>query len=175
MYQIENNIYVKDTGIYGKSLFAKRDFKKNELVFVAFGPIITEPNLYTIPIAYEEKRDIFLHIEPRKPNGNLSQYICHSCEPNLGIKERTMFVAMQNINRDTEVTIDYAMIIPEFPEPAWKEWKDWKCSCGRKSCRGWVKGYFQLEEFERRKYAGYVSEFILEMEKSRKIKKSKIA
>lgn len=168
MYRIEYNIYAKDSGVYGKSLFAKRDFKKGELVFVAFGPIITEPNFYTIPIAYEADRDRLLLIEPREPEGNLSQYICHSCEPNLGIKKRTTFVAMHNIKKDIEVTIDYAMIAPEFPEPAWEGWKDWKCLCGGKNCRGKVKGYFQLNENERKKYTGYVSDFILEMEKLRK-------
>lgn len=38
MYKIEDNIYAKDTGVYGMSLYAKKDFKKDELVFVAYGP-----------------------------------------------------------------------------------------------------------------------------------------
>lgn len=165
MYRIEDNIYAKDTGIYGKSLFSKKDFKKNEVVFVAFGPIITEQNFYTIPIAYEPSLKRFLSIEPRQPEGNLSQYICHSCEPNLGIKNRTEFVAMRDISKDEEVTMDYAMIVDKFPEPAWEGWDDWKCKCGRKSCRGKVMGYFQLSENDKQKYKGYVSDFILEMEK----------
>jgi SET domain-containing protein len=95
------------------------------------------------------------------PEGNLSQYICHSCEPNLGIKERTLFVAMRDIKKGEEVVIDYAMIVPEFPEPAWDGWEDWKCSCGRVSCRGKVKGYNQLSKQEQEKYKGYVSDFLL--------------
>lgn len=156
-YKIEENIYVKDTGIYGKSLYTKKDFKKDELVFVAFGPIIKDSNFYTIPIA----KDLF--IEPREPEGNLSQYICHSCEPNVGVKGRTFFVAMKDIKKDEEVTTDYAMICDEFPEPAWKGWDDWKCKCGRKTCRGKVKGYFQLSEEDKLKYKGYVSDFIIEI------------
>ncbi len=163
-YKIEDNIYAKETGVYGKSLFANRDFKKDEIVFVAFGSIITEPTFYTIPIS-----DV-LRIEPRVPEGNLCQYICHSCEPNLGVKNRTLFVAMQDIKKDEEVTIDYAMIVPEFPEPGQKGWKNWnfegwdgwKCKCGRETCKGKVKGYLQLTEEEKKKYSGYVSEFITE-------------
>ncbi len=161
-YKIEDNIYAKETGIYGKSLFAKKDFKKDEMVFVVFGSIISEPNFYTIPISND------LRIEPRVPEDNLCQYICHSCEPNLGVKSRTLFVAMHDIKKDEEVTIDYAMIVPEFPEPGqkgwenwdWKGWDGWKCKCGRETCRGKVKGYTQLTEEEKKKYSGYVSEFI---------------
>lgn len=158
-YKIENNIYAKETGVYGKSLFAKKDFKKDEIVFVAFGSIITEPNFYTIPISKD------LSIEPRVPEGNLSQFICHSCEPNLGVKDRSVFVAMNNIEKDEEITIDYAMIVAEFPEPAWEGWDDWKCKCGRKTCRGKVKGYLQLSDDDKKKYLGYVSDFIIEMKK----------
>lgn len=154
-YKIEDNVYAKDTGVYGKSLFAKRDFKKDEIVFVAFGSIIKDHNLYTIPIA----NDLF--IEPREPEGNLSQYICHSCEPNVGVKKRSIFVAMRDIVKDEEVVMDYAMICDEFPEPAWEGWEGWKCKCGKPTCRGKVKGYYQLTEEEKKKYEGYVSDFLL--------------
>ena len=154
-YSIESNIYAKDTGIYGKSLFAKRNFKKGEVVFAASGSIIKESNFYTIPISKE------LFIEPREPEGNLSQYICHSCEPNLGVKNRTLFVAMRDIQMDEEVTIDYAMIVGEFPEPAWEGWDNWRCKCGRATCRGKVKGYSQLTPEEKKKYDGYVSDFLV--------------
>lgn len=168
MYHIEDNIYAKDTGTYGKSLFAKKDFKKGELVYVVFGPLITEPNIYTIPVAYDAKSDQLLAIEPRQPEGNLCQYLCHSCDPNMGVKDRTKLVAMRDIEKDEEVTIDYAMIVPEFPEPAWESWKDWECLCGRDGCEGKVKGYFQLSDDKKKKYAGYVSDFILEMEEDEK-------
>ena len=166
MYKIEDNVYVKDTGIYGQSLFANKDFKKYEIVFVASGAIIKEPNLYTIPISKD------LCIEPRIPEGNLPQYICHSCDPNLGIKDRSLFVAMRDISKDEEVTIDYAMIVPEFPEPEQKgwehldfeHWQEWKCACGRPNCRGKVVGYKQLSAADKEKYKGYISDFLLEME-----------
>ena len=110
MYQIEENVYCGETGKYGKSLYAKRDFKKDEVVFVAFGPLVKEPTIYTIPIEWG------LWIDLTRPEGNLSQYLCHSCEPNLGFKERTLLVAMRDIKKDEEVAIDYAMIVPEYGE-----------------------------------------------------------
>lgn len=159
MYRIEDNVYVKETGVYGKSLFANKDFKKDELVFVAFGSVVKQPNLYTIPI------DTNLFIEPREPEGNLSQYICHSCEPNLGVKSRTFFVAMQDIKKDEEVTIDYAMIVPSFVYKSKGEiaWEGRKCLCGSGKCRGVVKGYFEMSASEQAEYEGYISDYILEM------------
>lgn len=158
-YSIESNVYAKDTGVYGKSLFAKKDFKKDDLVFVAFGPITSQDSYHTIPISKD------LYIEPREPEGNLSQYICHSCEPNLGVKGRAMFVAMQDIKKDDELAIDYAMICDYFPEQNgtdWKNWPNWECKCGKPKCRGKVMGYFQLPEADQKKYADYVSDYIVE-------------
>ena len=99
-YKIEDNIYAKDTGSYGKSLFAKKDFAKDELIFVAFGPLVKVATQYTIPISKH------LKIEPRLPEGNICQYICHSCDPNMGIKDRTCLVAMRDIKKDEEIRID---------------------------------------------------------------------
>ena len=158
MYKIEDNIYVKDTGVYGKSLFAKRDFKKDEVVFVASGPITKQDSYYTIPISND------LYIEPREPEGNISQFICHSCEPTVGVKQRSIFVAMKDIKKDEEITTDYAMIVPRFPEEyKGNLWPGWVCKCGRPNCRGKVLGYLDLPEKDKKKYEGYVSEFILEM------------
>lgn len=153
MYRIEANISAKETGKYGKSLFAARDIQKGELVFIAFGPIVTESTIYTIPI------DWGLFIDPTRPEDNLSQYICHSCEPNLGIKERSMFVAMQDIKKGEEVTIDYAMIVPEYGE----KFSDTEanCQCGKPSCRGKLGSYHGLTDELKLRYQGYISDYLL--------------
>ncbi|MES9975041.1 MAG: SET domain-containing protein-lysine N-methyltransferase [Candidatus Thiodiazotropha sp.] len=165
MYKIEENIYAKDTGVYGISLFAKRDFKKGEIVFIAFGPIVTEPTLYTIPVSYNKTAPgHLLFIDPQVPDGNLSQYICHSCEPNMSIKNRTLFVAMRDIIKDVEVTIDYAMIVPAFECPTGGEvaWEGRKCLCGRPICRRTVQDYSELSTRKKNEYDGYISDFITE-------------
>jgi hypothetical protein len=152
-YKIENNIEVKDTGKYGKSLFAKQDFKKDELVFVAFGPLIKTPSLYTIPVSDD------LKIDPTIPDGNLSQYICHSCDPNLGIKNRTEFVAFKDIKMGEEVFIDYAMIGYEYTDEISETGRN--CMCGADICRGKLGCYKELSDELRRKYDGYISDYLL--------------
>ena len=155
-YKIENNIYVKETGKYGKSLFAVRDFKKDELVFVAFGPLVVEASLYTIPINKD------LKIDPTQPEGNISQYICHSCDPNLGIKNRTCFVAFKDIAKDEEVTIDYAMIGYEYGGEIAEQGRG--CNCGFEICRGKFGCYKELPEELKVKYKGYISDYLLTIE-----------
>ncbi len=152
-YRIEDSIYTKDTGKYGKSLFAKRDFLKDELVFIAYGPLVTTATLYTIPVSAE------LKIDPTQPEGNLSQYICHSCDPNLGIKNRTCFVAFKDIKRDEEITIDYAMIGYEYADEIAETGRT--CMCGSPICRGKWGCYKELSNELKEKYKGYLSEWLV--------------
>lgn len=156
MYKIEDNIYAEKTDLYGMSLFAKRSFKKDELVFVAYGPIVKIPTLYTIPISAS------LKIDPTRPDGNFSQYICHSCNPNLGIKERTCFVAFKDIEVGEEITIDYAMIGYDYGEELLDGGRT--CSCGHPECRGKWGCYKELPMDIREKYKGYISDYLLEMD-----------
>lgn len=152
-YKIEDNIYTKETGVYGKSLFAKRDFKKDELVFVAFGPLVDEATIYTIPISND------LKIDPTEPSGNLCQFICHSCDPNLGIKNRTLFVAMRDIKKDEEIRIDYAMLGYEYGNEITDEER--VCKCGSDICRGKLGCYKELPENIKEKYKGYISDYLV--------------
>jgi hypothetical protein len=155
-YRIEDNVYVKDTGVYGKSLFANKNFKKDDLVFVAFGPIINTPSLYTIPIDHD------LKIDPTKPEGNLSQFICHSCDPNLGVKNRTCFVAFKDIKKDEEINIDYAMIGYEYTDEISETGRD--CKCGSEICIGKWGCYKELSNELKEKYKGYISDYLLDYE-----------
>lgn len=160
MFDVFKNIEVKDTDKRGKSLFAKRDFKKDEVVFVAFGKIVSYYTQYTIPIA----RDLM--IEPRTPEGNPVQYICHSCEPNLGIKNRTLFVAMRDIKEGEELFVHYGFLGYSFGKEMTEDGKelaefDKTCRCGAANCAGYFRGYVDLSEEEKEKWKGYISDYLL--------------
>jgi len=148
---LHNNVYVKDTPEKGKSLFAGRDFKKDETIFVISGPIVKRPTIFTVPI------DIGLYIDP-EPFDNDVKYLCHSCEPNCGIKNRTQVVGMGDIRKDEEITIDYAMIVHNYtlPEPA-----EIICKCGSKKCRGELGCFVRLPDEVKRKYEGFISDYLL--------------
>lgn len=71
MHQIEKDIQIAETDQHGKSLFATRDFKQDETVFFAFGPIINKPTIYTFPIEWG------LWLDSVTPEGNPIRYLCH--------------------------------------------------------------------------------------------------
>ena|SRR6266567_1433505 len=160
MYNILDHIEVHETSTHGKSLFAKHAFKKDDIVFVASGKIVNYPTQYTIPI------DQNLFIEPRTPKGNPVQYICHSCDPNLGIKSSTLFVAMRNIKAGEELFVHYGFLGYEFGKEMSEDGKetvkfDLTCHCGASNCVGRFRGHKEFTLEERTKWKGYISDYLL--------------
>lgn len=160
MYNILDHIEIKETSNHGKSLFAKHDFKKDEIVFLASGKIVKYPTQYTIPIS----KDLF--IEPRTPKDNPVQYICHSCDPNLGLKNRTLFVAMRDINAGEELLVHYGFLGYEFGKEMTEDGKsqvkfDMTCHCGASNCAGYFRGYKDFTPEEREKWKEYISDYLL--------------
>ncbi len=147
------NVYVKEINEKGKSLFAKKSFKKGEFIFLIEGPIITKGTRYTVPIAKG------IWIDP-VPIENPATYLCHSCEPNAGIEQGTQVIAFKNIKKDEEITIDYAMIVNRYGDEIIEE--ELKCQCKSKNCRGELGSWSKLPETIKKKYAGFVSEYLLE-------------
>jgi len=145
-------VRVKNTKKYGRGVFATRNVRKNEVVAVFDGPI------------YDEKFDgwtneINNHVMQFKKNAwrdslGPARYINHSCEPNCGIKDLFKVVAMRSIKKGEEITWDY-----EMTENSW--WWRLKCRCGSAICRKIIGRYKNLPESLRKKYKGYISEWLL--------------
>jgi uncharacterized protein len=141
--------YYKDTEKYGKSIFSARKFKKDDVIFTICGSITKNPSFFTVPIDYD------LYIDPEFSAGkNLN----HSCNPSCGIKNRTRVVAMRDLEKDEEITIDYAMIVPRYDNSKLKQ--DIQCNCGSNDCRGKFGSYEELPEQLREKYKGYISDYL---------------
>ena len=79
-------------------------------------------------------------------------HLNHSCDPNLGIQGQIVFVALRDIEKDEELTFDYAMTDDEVYEM--------KCNCGTPHCRGIVTGKDWMRKELQKKYDGYFSWFI---------------
>jgi SET domain-containing protein len=152
MTNSNKNVYIKETKNKGKSLFANKSFKKGEFIFLVAGPIVNKGTIYTIPITKN------LFIDP-VPVDNFGKYLCHSCDPNAGIKQRTMVVAFKDIKKDEEITIDYAMIVGKYGDEMTPE--NIICKCGSKNCRGELGSWFKLPKKIKEKYKGYVSEYLI--------------
>lgn len=142
--------------IKGHGLFAKRDIFKNEEIIRAVGPKVNSQVSNTLYYSYGI--DVLIQVGKDKwvlPN-NESRFINHSCEPNLGLLDNGVFVAMKNIKKGEELTFDYATIDVN------SKWSI-VCHCDAKSCRGKITSQDLLDKKLHliQRYRGFIANFIL--------------
>jgi 2-polyprenyl-3-methyl-5-hydroxy-6-metoxy-1,4-benzoquinol methylase len=86
-----------------------------------------------------------------------ADYINHSCDPNVWMRDEVTLVARRDIAVGEELTIDYAL----FEET--EEWTaPWTCRCGSEHCRGEHSGRAWRRKDLQERYAGHFSPFINE-------------
>ncbi len=81
-------------------------------------------------------------------------WLNHSCDPNVGIRGQSTFVAMRKIRAGEELTYDWAM------EENGKSVT--RCKCGTRRCRGVLTGQDWRRAVLQRKYLGYFSAYLAE-------------
>ena len=150
-------IYVAQTKNKGKGLFAKLNIKKDDVLFVVKGRMVQDDNYY--PGDYYKSGPRWLALEkytwlvPLRTN--LWWFINHSCKPNAGLRGKATVVAMKNIKKGEEITIDYSIT---EEDPYWKM----DCNCGEKNCRKVIKGIKYLPHNFFIKYKLYIPKFLVE-------------
>ena len=89
--------------------------------------------------------------------------INHSCAPNCGIRLNETgahdIIAIKNIKKGEELTLDYAMRnyqIDHFPE---------QCKCGADECRTRITGWKDLPQSLKDSYAPWAAPYLLELDK----------
>ena len=118
----DDNLIVKDSGIEGVGIFAKRLFKKGEVV-LEWHPTKAVSNL--ADVAESEK-----HYVTKLADGTQvilgipERYMNHSCEPNTSAVNNAD-VASRDIQAGEEITANYF----EEGAPA-----DFDCHCGSEHC-----------------------------------------
>lgn len=96
------------------------------------------------------------YIVPRKSSHGW--FLNHSCEPNSGILGRTSIVALCNISRGEQVTIDYSTNI------GWDGFT-MGCRCGDRNCRRVIRSYKYLTDKHKSFYGRHVSPYLQESRK----------
>jgi len=161
--KMENNkVEIIKTEKYGKAVFAKAKIKKGEFIGAFNGKIYEAERAMLLPDVPPLRAGRHaVQFEPKKWRDGkvkgLARYIAHSCNPNCGIKNMFEVVAMKDIKKGEEITWDYAMT----------ENSDFrmKCMCGAKSCRKIIGAYSMLSPKVRKKYKGYISEWLTQKQK----------
>jgi uncharacterized protein len=126
----------------GKGVFAKRLYRKSQVIGQMTGTIITDDNYDPDYVVDLGKVGV---LEPAAP----FRFLNHCCEPNAALIEYepergqlpTMWVeTLKTIREGEQVTIDYG----------WPENSAIRCLCGARKCRGWVVAESELPKLERR-------------------------
>ena len=117
------DIVVKKSKINGKGIFAKRDFKKGEVILKWNPKKLTKEEVDKLTIKqkyylYQEKNKYFLMQPPEK-------YVNHSCIANTVAKNKSD-IATRNIKKNEEITSSYANL-------------NFKCKCGSRNCKNFQK------------------------------------
>ncbi len=105
---MSRNLYVDNSSIEGKGIFAKRNFKRGETIFILKGKIkkwlVTNKRTAQVGADWVGiGKDTW--IDPAYP----FLYMNHSCNPNMGIRGTRTFVALCTIKKGKELTVDYSI------------------------------------------------------------------
>ena len=151
------SIRVSDETMAGRGVVAVADIARDEIVAIKAGHIVTRGELAAVTSAAGDlalQIDDDFYLAPRSPDevDDMSVFINHSCDPNIGFRGQVVYVAMRDIAAGEELCHDYAM----------ERSDDYRldCHCGSPLCRGKVTGDdWKLPQLQRR-YGDYFSIYI---------------
>lgn len=153
--RLSDKVEIRENALNGKGIFAKEDIKKNEIVFIKGGHILKRDEMFSSGVInsyFPISDDYVLGAFNKEEEDAIKLYINHSCDPNCGLHGQITFIAMKDIKKDEELTVDYAFIDNEeysFP-----------CTCGSINCRKTVSGYdWKIKELQE-KYYDYFAEYL---------------
>ena len=149
------NVIVKPNGKLGLAVFATAPISKESRIAIFTGETYKSETALGLPEimrdhAIQVGRDEFIF-----GYKGLAQCICHSCEPNCGIRNLTEIYAVKDISEGEQVTWDYRC----------SENSDWvleTCLCGSERCTRSVKNFDSLPASFKKEYLSkdMVSEWI---------------
>jgi len=145
----------------GKGIFAKRNFVKDSQVFQVKGKIFTFQETLKIGGKFSDNTIKFDKSHFLSPEGELGNYLNHSCKPNCGvikIKDELFIIAIRDLKAGEEITINYSTILAD-DDPY-----EMDCNCGSSKCRRRIKKFSSLPKKIRDGYInlGIIPRYILE-------------
>jgi len=149
---------VRSSPINGKGLFARAPIKECEVVIIWGGKLFSQRDIQEGKARKHSDASINeslviagLPEDPRAPD----DFMNHSCDPNLWMKDEVTVEARRDIMSGEELTLDCAL---------WNGDEDWvmtrECQCGSELCRRIISGKdWRLDELQER-YTSHFSPFI---------------
>ncbi len=153
--RLSPKVEIREKSLNGKGIFAKEDIKKDEIVFIKGGHILTRNEIFSSGIInsyFPISDEYFLGATNKDEEDAIKLYQNHSCNPNVGLHGEITFVAMRDIKKGEELTVDHAFIDNED--------YSFKCTCGSDNCRGIITGFdWKIKELQD-KYYGYFAQYL---------------
>lgn len=153
---MSDKVYIDESKIQGKGVFAKRNIKKGEKILEFTGLIVNFAQDVPGDHSIQTGEGSFMDLD--EPG----RFTNHSCRPNTGIKNNNILVAIKDIRKNREICLDYSTSMDE-------DYWTMECGCGEPNCRGIIKDFKYLPEKLRKKYLklGIVQKFIAEQYKKK--------
>jgi len=145
--------YIGDCAL-GRGVFAGETIRQAETILHFTGPEISlEQALLKGPLSFNVLQigaREYLDIE--QPGVSLN----HSCQPNAGVVDNVVLIALRDLLPDEEITFDYSTTMSE-------QFETMECRCGSPACRGVVGDFHELPPALKDRYlaARLVQSFIV--------------
>jgi hypothetical protein len=150
-------IEVREDSLEGRGVIALQDIARDEIVAIKAGHVVTADEIERITAEVGDfalQIDDGFYISPRSADevDDMTVFINHSCDPNIGFRGQVVYVAMREIKAGEELCHDYSM------ERSDNYALD--CRCGSSRCRGKVTGQdWKLPELQQL-YGKYFSIYL---------------
>jgi len=144
-------IKVSESGIHGKGLVALEDIAKGETIRYLNGAIHVKKNT-TKKEAEEGPNWIVIDKALSVDPDSYFEFVNHSCDPSASITDFVKCVAIRDIKKGEEVTIDYATV---------EDNRFWSmpCSCGASNCREIIRSVQHLPQSAFERYKNYLTSY----------------
>lgn len=150
-------IEVRKETTEGLGVVTRKAISKDEIVAIKAGRIVTRDDIKQITdevgdFALQIEDDFYLSPTTLEEIDQMTVFINHSCDPNVGFRGQCVYVAIRDIAPGEELCHDYSM----------ERSDDYhlQCDCGSDLCRGKVTGDdWKLPELQNR-YRGYFSLYL---------------
>ena len=139
----------------GRGVFSGQYLQPGEPILTFGGPVLATSELKTLgpdrAYALQVGTGKFLHLIPP------GRYLNHSCDPNAGIADDHVLIALREIVPGEEIRFDYSTAMRE------DHWT-MECRCGEYLCRRVVLDFHHLPPITQNRYLqlGIVQRFIVD-------------
>jgi uncharacterized protein len=137
----------------GQGIFATRPLQPGQAILVLSGTLLDRTQVLGRDRAYALQSGPHHDLELTAPG----RFLNHSCDPNVGIVNDRVLIALRRIEAGEEIRYDYSTTMSE------DHWTV-ECRCGEPTCRRVVLGFHHLPPITQNRYLqlGIVQRFIVD-------------